>query len=585
MPVGGQQGNVYKTREGFGKAFILPTQNTYAQANAVAQKNLAKKKPKLNRNEITKGIRDGKAEWWISHNKELSDEFNGLLDYAADIMEAGADPTKGSDKASGDWQKKWADLNNKAEKSMQVKNSFEKGKAIIDKDKKSKLDDAFIEKFNDYHGRPLADLMEKGDLPPDLRYKPDPYAYTDALEKDAKALRETNPELPPEDIKKHVASMLADPTKGQHIRDIHQPVYDAMTDIEKADADAMANQLGFSDYVEHVLYRDYEALLGVEPLDYDEIIKNTMPGTHTEKSSYESMDNVTTGKVDKAIPTENAETRAKKALETYPQMLEYLKDKGLATDMKSAIKYVAEDYQSRATTEHSTSTSRLKDEDTHGYGRKKVEKNAKFYDQAIRLAVTSTPTLGALTEEEQMIGRRAAAAYAHGTGSFPGGGKIVATTKEGKETGGQVIKKSGEKGAKEVGWKGAGFPLDPTTQLFEVFYEGEEVSETTTVGNKRVTTKKRPIKSKVYSLDPNSPDVLKEGETYGWHGEAFKKSGKLFTEVYDEAILNHRNQVEQRKRREELDKKLKRKKQREQKAAKSKEIEENKGSGGGADDL
>ena len=261
-PVGTSAGQAYKGREGVGFATVLPIADLGNKVLAQQQIKQQAKKPQFNKQKALKDIKDGAPEFWINHNKEISGEFNEMLNYAADIMDQGVNPLQATDDASTDWQQRWSKLESDGKQSLQLRKSFDAGKAIIDKAVNkdgSELTDGSIEKFYDYYGQGLRKIQETGELPPRLIRKDAPYEYNEMTQKSVTDFVASNPNYTQDQVKKQAKIALRDPSTMDHIKDVFEPIYDSLSKFRQIGVDDLANKAGFKDATEYLYYNDYKS--------------------------------------------------------------------------------------------------------------------------------------------------------------------------------------------------------------------------------------------------------------------------------------------------------------------------------------
>ena len=551
MGVGDRQGQVYITKEGFGKSAILPSQDTFAQASKVAQSLMPKQQPKADKASIMKGIRQGKPEWWINHNKDISNEFNNLLDYAADISTRGVDPTKSNDKASMDFQTKFAKLEADAKLSLQKKDQFNAWKTKIDSDPK-KYTDASISDGYEHFGKGFDDHKNSGELPPRLVPKDAPYTYSKNLRAGAGKFKITNPGYSPDDVKQNTEIAFADPSQKQGIVDALTPRYNSLVNDPKtgkvdpnklAALNTQAKNTGFGDPMEMLFHLDFESQLGQEALNVSKLIKGAMPALSVKKKSYEDKENVTRSSRDVWLDPVKAKGAAEMLIDTQPRLLRELQDKGLAQDRISAVDYLAGSMKNFAKEERERATKRDADQDWGGlgYSREVAKADWDIYDQTIRGTLDELPGFGKLNPWQKLLGRKLTAAFAEGAKYKDGVLVLEGKTKDGQAviTGGKgrVINLSDPANA------ALSVTFDTPNNMGEypvMFGKTESVASTDEKTGARTTKKTQTTSEPKYLsvTDSGSDDGLKETATQGWYAHGIKNKKELFAEIFKKAIEN-----------------------------------------------
>jgi len=367
---------------------------------------LFKKKAPVNKNQIMKDIRQGKPEWWISHDNDISKEFDNLLNYAADISAAGVDPTKAGDKASADFQNKFAKLEADAKLSLQKRDQFNAWKTKIDADPKKYTDKSITDGYNHF-GKGFKAHKETGELPPRLVPKDAPYTYSKNLRAGAGNFKTTNPGYTPEDLKQNTEIAFADPSQREGIVNALQPRYDQLVIGKDGNPDPLKVQIleqqavksGFGEPMEMLFHQDFKSQLGQEALDVTKMIKGAMPALSVEKSSYENKANVTTSSRDVWLDPVKAKGASEMLIDSQPRLLQELQTKGLATDRNSAVDYLSKQMKNFAKEEKERGTKRDTDMDWGGFGysRKEVEEDWDVFDKLMRGDLEELPGYGKLT--------------------------------------------------------------------------------------------------------------------------------------------------------------------------------------------
>jgi hypothetical protein len=531
MPVGTDLGNVYKSREGFGRAAILPSQNTFNQAYKVAKAATTPKPkaPKVNAQEVIKNIKSDKKDWWHVHDNKLNDEFNEILEYGLDIMDKNVDPTKGNDKASRDWRQRFDRLNTKAGKSMQLREQYREIKNIINNKEKDIQDDSIVE-VGEFVDRDLDDIMESGDVFPTLRYKDDPFKYADAIGKRAKEFTTTNKNYSDDDIKEQVTLMMADPSMGDHINNLLLPEIKKLPTEKQNQLMSDATDAGYNDVVGFMLHKDFESQLGMPPTDVKSLIKKHIPALETVERSIKDDDGVTRRTLIQELPQDKADEAAKILLDTNPRLLSQMVDDGYAKDRESAEEYISDMMINQAAKRDLYSKTWTKSDSYKGsgYGRKEVDDDHDFYDSAMRGHIDYIEELGDLTEEEKWILREATGGYAAGT-------------QFGKETGGIIDfdEELGKTGSSA--FKGKTLAPEVQAQRWNQYPVVYQVKAGKTKDGKAAGKQQYENKVQYYNLvDRKADNFLEPGQTWKWYDEAFGKNQKLFKEIAIQRILDYR---------------------------------------------
>jgi hypothetical protein len=559
MAVGDRQGQVYISKEGYGEAAILPNINTFNQASAVAQGLFPKKKPPLNKEAIMKDIREGKPDYWINHSNELTKEFDNLLNYAADITASGVDPTKSGDKASADFQKRWAKLEADGMLSQQLRKNFEKGQAIIN-DPKKPVTEKSIREWNDYFNKPFSEHRAKGGLPPRLVPQDALYKYSEGVRGIAKGIDATNKDYKPEDVRQATKMAFDDETHRQGIEDALTPRLEELVKGKDGNADpikmklieAEATRKGYRSPLEMLYNDDVTAHLGKEPLDLMAAIKGATPAVSMKGSSYEDKENVTRGSETVWLDPNKAQGAAELLLDTDPRWLEEVISKGLATDRKTAVKFISETMKNFAKESHKTFTKRDTDRNYRGtgYGRKEVEEDKKVYDEFLRGTINELPGIGPLKPWMKQLGRNLTAAYAEGAKYKDGVLILKGKTPEGKDarTGGKgrSIYLSEKDNAALSASMGSTDNMGEYPIVYAIQQSVSGLDEETgeRISKKELVPQAAEFKSVTKS---DKPDVfLNESTTQGWHAHGMGQKKEKFTDVVVRAIQNE----EKRRQRE-----------------------------------
>lgn len=530
MAVGTNIGNVYRSSEGFGKSAILPdNNNTFNQASVMAKSVLDKVNPKetpIDKAAILKDLKDGKAEWWIAHNAELDKDFNNLLEYGADIMAQNVDPTKSTDKASQDFQNKWAKLENAAKLSMQAKDDFEAFRAVADKEPDKYTDESLAERYA-FHARPFSEMKDDYGTPPRLVSKTAPYEYTVKLQDQAKDFVATNKdwENNPEKVAQNARIAFADKSMNPGIMDALKPRIDKLTPAEKADLAQLAGTAGFSSPEEYLYAKDFESQLGekVVPFDFDEYIKKTMPGYDINDITKETGDKTTRNRL-KHIPEKKAEDRAKTALKSDPSLLPKLIKSGRATDEASAVNTLKQGYLNAADREYIGSETF--DEEGYagsGYGEDEYKQDWDFYDKAIRAEV-ETFEGKKLTPRQKRVLRNVAGSYVDGV-DFQGG-KVIDMAE------GSKYKTMG-KASGEITKPGE---LDDFSKV-PILIRKKTGTKSARKGNETVSEDVYDVEEKMYTIfDNKRNDHLGAGTTKELYAGGIKQRKELFKETVRRAL-------------------------------------------------
>lgn len=581
MPVVGTElGNIYKSREGFGRAAIIPTVDAggqYIQAQALKLKKEAlaqKNKPtKPDKASLLKDIRAGKPEYWIQHNQELGQKFEELIDYGADILSAGVDPTKGYDKASADWQKRWAELENDSKLSLQRQAEYDAGKKLIDA-KDADYTAESLQEWDDFYSKPLSWHKDKQQIPPRLISNKAPLEYMKGLQGMAKNLKTSNPEFEDSDIRTTAAAALADPSFGDKTLDAMTIQYNKMPKERQDALKTMAGLMGMVDETgnpspyQYMVYKDLESQLGREPVDLNAMIDEFMPGlTHYGKTREE--DDKTTATAGYYLKDKDAEEAAKAILRAEPRVLERMISTGevLLSEEESkdlspkeindkqfekATKAIQNRMLLKADKKHTSSITYDEKGKIAGYGRKTYTQDRDLFDQFIRGTIDFLPGYGELTAEEKEIARLATGEFMHGSSLLgPKGkaGRIVdfATPDElgdkapGKTGGGKTLYKNPNYDPEDPESKQYsedpesikdGFVAIQDYDNYEIildFGEEEEETDETDEYGEPISKKKRRVGRRVYDLrNPKSEFYLGKSVTEQIYNESLKARGELF---------------------------------------------------------
>ena len=188
MGVGDNQGNTYKTGEGYGRAYILPKSEAIEQLPdqldqyfaIEAQKDAAGVKAAALQDAKDKQFKQELAklepDWWSKHDAELRGTVDDVLNMGTEIYATGTDPLTSSDPTSTEFRKKLARATQLGKLSMQWKDYYDKSRALVNSDKGDTYDPLSAKELMDdkegfFAKTTLNDALDQGLLPPNLRFK------------------------------------------------------------------------------------------------------------------------------------------------------------------------------------------------------------------------------------------------------------------------------------------------------------------------------------------------------------------------------------------------------------------------------
>jgi len=408
--VGGDLGKVYKSKEGFGRAAIVGTSDTYSKISAAqAKKAAAKGKPKKSPAEKLMALKKGKGDYWTKDNAELGERFEQNLEYALDIAGKGVDPFTGTDKASQDWQNRMAIL----EKDMNLSKAdkVEYGKVVT---KLNAKDANYTPRSQaavaDYYGMTAKERRESGELPPNLIAVEDPLKLEEVYAKAATNLKANNPGYQDADVQGQVDIFFSDPSTGKDMNAVYTQLFQQDADTRaveelvaagnstpsqkeisdkakevEAGMNEHATKMGFRNAQHKRAYDDFEVKLGKEDLDQTKIMKAYVPALEATKYSYEDEDGVTRSGNTTAFNKDEVIKASQLALDNEPGLLpQMIRKNPHVTDRATAEKAIQEYIYTQEKSQEGKGVAREKDAANHGYKKKEVEKDAELYSAAVR---------------------------------------------------------------------------------------------------------------------------------------------------------------------------------------------------------
>lgn len=188
MEVGGGQGNTYNGSEGYDLAFKLADMSD-TKAPVEVLKNQIKKTSKPKENPLDKWKADTPDFFWV-HETEMQSQVDKLMDFGAELMEAGIDdPTTSKNAKAIIFQKEMAKINRMGEMSEAIKNNYTKDRATIHGDKDGQYDkDSKLELMDFYEKTSLGEIVDKQLIPPLLKYSQPKVDLTAAIRESSKSI-------------------------------------------------------------------------------------------------------------------------------------------------------------------------------------------------------------------------------------------------------------------------------------------------------------------------------------------------------------------------------------------------------------
>lgn len=416
MAVGDNQGNVYTSKEGYGKAFILPEskaiQQLPDQLDSIIDIELERQKLGLveekEKKALEKKLADAKPEWWWAHDNQLQTEVDDVMTMGAKIIAAGADPFSSNDPASQQFRERMSRATKKGTLSLQIKENYTK-----DREKAStqgdKYDPTSIEEVDVwYKNHDLNKVLDEGLLPPVFKFK-QPEVNLEKMAREA-AGGITKEGQPTEgDYLQIGTGLMANPNaKEMAIQYLgnaknENPVW------YQANVEAPALAQGVSPEI-YYMGKLVESYRPDKPLDQKvkEIVDKMKVGSTLIESTYESETGVTGKTTEKKTPVENATAQALLYVNQVPGVVndlvstnvEYdvlIRDKKTGvftptgekrkvTDRKTAAEFIAYQYLLGSDYQKSKSTTRqfFPEMAKLGIGEEEYKKDVDFYEQAIR---------------------------------------------------------------------------------------------------------------------------------------------------------------------------------------------------------
>lgn len=171
--LGSSAGTAHRQRQGTGLATVLgPSQSLhdfirldereYAANQAEEQKRAAQATASRQK------MLDFNPERWFKHEVDIRNMQNKWLDSGAQLLNGGVDPYSGTDPASLEWRKNKNKIEAYAIASKQVQEYHKTIRAKLDGSAPGTYDTASVQALQDYFETPIADIVEKNMLPPNL---------------------------------------------------------------------------------------------------------------------------------------------------------------------------------------------------------------------------------------------------------------------------------------------------------------------------------------------------------------------------------------------------------------------------------
>lgn len=181
--VGTALGNTYTSKEGFGQAYILPTDNspTMFTQNMVAMKMAGDKAKADSMLESKKKLMEDDPEYWYQDKAEVQGELDAVNEMGATLLSMGVDPYGGS-KVAFDFQKRYKNARRLAQQSNYDKEYHAKvQEALKTQGKDKEYTPESIAEVDAYFQLPLEYKANNGILPPNLKLKQPAFLYDQYL--------------------------------------------------------------------------------------------------------------------------------------------------------------------------------------------------------------------------------------------------------------------------------------------------------------------------------------------------------------------------------------------------------------------
>lgn len=318
MAVGDNQGNVYTSNEGFGKAYILPDSNKaldmlpdyidlefkIRQANQ-KQKQAEQEAKKEKTAEYANKAYEAKQDWWWRHDQELDNEFNSAFNLGAEIQAKGLDPFTSNDPASQQFRKDLGRIETKGKLSKQLQEQYGADRKIIDEAKAKGIkleEDTIVQNEEWYKTHDLNKVLDEGLLPPSLRYK-DPAVNLEEVYRTAAGGIAKEGDVPFDQYLQIAPNTLSIPENKAMVTQ-------QIADMPKAQQDALNIAAGNAGVSPQVYYsaKSIEAYRTKVPFKerFDKVFEDWKLGTETIGSGYETTSGVKSTTTETQLPYEKA---------------------------------------------------------------------------------------------------------------------------------------------------------------------------------------------------------------------------------------------------------------------------------------
>lgn len=370
MAVGDNQGNTYKSREGFGEAFILPGMNLGPLQYAVEAKRRMGAQKQAQKVATAQQLQEDfnkmfvNPDVWVVHDKSKQALVDELQELGTQAWSQGVNPERGTDDTSLAYQDKLREIDNFADYSTQMKDQYEKFAQIIDKNPDNYTDASKAAILNYFNTDPR-EISKSQTAPPLLEHKtPSFILETHDIAFAKGAAGSGKKEWEDEDIQ-----LLADKSlDNPKVKNAIDSMINKMSPEQKAMLAEEARQNGLTPD-RHLRFKTLRPHFMEETVDLDAFEKSLTPAIRTARTEDE------TGRSVEVKGLDNKKLDAYLRLEILPNS-KYVKEgiaEGRFDDYEGAIKYNKDLIKSR--TGSSYKEYRKNVTDFGGYTRNEVEDN------------------------------------------------------------------------------------------------------------------------------------------------------------------------------------------------------------------
>ena len=549
--VGTDLGNVYKSKEGFGRAFILPEDDdalkalNFLVANQAKQQAAAKKTKSDKEKAAKSKLKElSQTEWWVKHDNELQGNMDKLLQLGSNLMAAGIkDPFSSTNPAAQQFQKEALRIQNRAQNSKQLKAMYNNTQQKIEQNPKMYSPESIKSIDEYYNNNNLETIEETGAMPPRLKHIDPAFDMQKYYGTFASNLGAKNEDPSDMDFREVIGIGLNDPANAGYKDALASQLDDMMQPENKLQLDALkatAEDLGLDpekDLLQALGVTQLKSYFGTKPIDVPLKIKDFLPKVHKYAKTEEDVAGVKQTTKNWYLQPEKLKNAAKAFIDLNPRVVQQLLDDGAIEKKADAQEWVEKYMSSQVETLFETSVTREKDGKYGGYGEDEANKDNDIWYQAFN---GNYPADG--TPEEKLRNQRKATEYANGA-ELPGGrtirGGIVSKRKE--DVQGLINVARGlapfesldyefyHYGAEDINnW-------DPNVIYFDIeTVEDVEYVDPITQEKK----KRKDVKHKYEQYQFNQPgarNFLQKDDAQNIHRDALKKKGVLFVDMLDES--------------------------------------------------